>query len=84
VSLDQLDAFLAHARHDAALAERLHDAAEPPELEEFLRLAKAAGFAVEADDLIAAHQRAEAALSDQEIQRRAGQEARRLRTFIPG
>jgi hypothetical protein len=47
-------------------------------------LAKAAGFAVEADDLIAAHQRAEAALSDQEIQRRAGQEARRLRTFIPG
>ena len=84
MSLDQLDAFLAHARHDTALGERLHDTAEPPELEEFLRLAREAGFQVEADDLIAAHQRAEAALSDAEIQRRAGQEARRLRTFIPG
>jgi predicted ribosomally synthesized peptide with nif11-like leader len=84
MSLDQLDAFLAHARADATLGQRLGDTANPPELEEFLRMALEAGFHVEADDLIAAHQRAEAALSDAEIQRRAGQEARRLRTFIPG
>ena len=84
MSLDQLDAFLAHARSDAALLDRLRDPGNPLELEDFVRLALEAGFQVEADDLIAAHQRAEEALSDQEIQRRAGEEARRLRTFIPG
>ena len=29
MSLDQLDAFLAHARADAALDRRLHDPADP-------------------------------------------------------
>jgi hypothetical protein len=35
-------------------------------------------------DVIAAQLREEAHLSDAELQRRAGEEARRLRSFIPG
>ncbi len=84
MSLDQLDAFLAHARADAALDRRLHDPADPPDLAAFLTLARAAGFTVEEADVIAAQQRAEASLSDEELQARAGAEARRLRHFIPG
>ena len=84
MSLDQLDAFLVHASRDPQLQERLHDRQDPPELEEFLVLAQRAGFAVAADDVIAAQQRAEETLSDDELQRRAGEEARRLRHFIPG
>lgn len=81
MTLDQLDAFLAHARGDAALARRLQ---EPQDLEAFLALAREAGFALNGDDVIAAQQRSEEALSDQELQRRAGEEARRLRHFIQG
>lgn len=84
MSLDQLDAFLARAKQDPVLRRRLQDPANPPELGEFLSLAQAAGFAVEEADVLAAQQRAEAALSDVELQRRAGEEARRLRHFIPG
>jgi len=84
MSLDQLDAFLAHARTDAALDRRLHDPTDPPDLAAFLALARGAGFAVEEADVIAAQQRAEAGLSDEELQARAGAEARRLRHFIPG
>lgn len=84
MSLDQLDAFLAHASQDPDLQQRLHDHQDPPELEEFLVLAHQAGYAVAAEDVIAAQERAEAALSDDELQRRAGEEARRLRHFIPG
>lgn len=84
MTLEQLDAFLAHAQADAALAERLHDRSDPPDLETFLAMARAAGFAVEEVDVIAAQQRAEATLSDEELQARAGEEARHLRHFIPG
>lgn len=84
MSLDQLDAFLAQARRDPLLRQRLRDPADPPELEEFLALARAAGYGVEEADVLAAQQRAEAQLSDAELQRRAGEEARRLRHFIPG
>jgi predicted ribosomally synthesized peptide with nif11-like leader len=84
MSLEQLDAFLAHARGDAALDRRLHDSSDPPDLENFLAMARGAGFAVEEADVIAAQQRAEAALSDEELQARAGEEARHLRHFIPG
>jgi hypothetical protein len=49
-----------------------------------LQLAQAAGFAVTEQDVIAAQVREEEHLSDQELQRRAAEEARRLRTFIPG
>lgn len=84
MSLEQLDAFIARVREDGELRERLQNPSDPPELEEFLALARGAGFAVEEADVIAAQQRAEAALSDAELQRRAGEEARRLRHFIPG
>lgn len=81
MSLEQLDAFLAHSRNEPELQEQLHEGVE---LEAFLALARTAGFAVEENDVIAAQQRAEAELSDAELQHRAGEEARRLRHFIPG
>jgi hypothetical protein len=84
MSLDQLDAFLAHVSQEPQLRQRLQDRQDPPELDEFLVLAQQAGYAVAADDVIAAQQRAEASLSADELQRRAGEEARRLRHFIPG
>jgi predicted ribosomally synthesized peptide with nif11-like leader len=84
MSLDQLDAFLAHARGIPDLDRRLHDHLDPLDLPGFLALARAAGFEVEEGDVIAAQQRQEEALSDEELQRRAGEEARRLRHFIPG
>jgi predicted ribosomally synthesized peptide with nif11-like leader len=81
VSLEQLDAFLARARSAPELAEHLR---RPLPLEELLQLAAGEGFAVEEADVIAAQLREEERLSDTELQRRAGEEARRLRTFIPG
>ncbi|MFM1811070.1 MAG: hypothetical protein RLZZ336_8 [Cyanobacteriota bacterium] len=79
MSLEQLDAFVAAARHDAALQGQLE---QPLELDAFLALARGAGYAVDEADVIAAQARAEQALSDQELQRRAGEEARKLRHFI--
>jgi predicted ribosomally synthesized peptide with nif11-like leader len=84
MSLDQLDAFLAQVRLQPALASRLSDPADPLDLESFLALAREQGFQVEEGDVLAAQMRAEANLSDEELQRRAGEEARRLRHFIPG
>ena len=81
MSLEQLDAFLAHSREQPELQARLREGVD---LEAFLALAKGEGFAVVEDDVIAAQLRAEADLSDAELQRRAGEEARRLRHFIPG
>ena len=81
MSLQQLDAFLAHARERPALAQRLR---EPLELPELLELAAAEGFAVLEDDVIAAQVREAQTLDATELQRRAGLDARRLRTFIPG
>jgi predicted ribosomally synthesized peptide with nif11-like leader len=79
VSLERLDAFLAHARQSPQLATQL---AEPLELQDFLELARGAGFALEEADVIAAQQRQESSLSDAELQERAGAEGRRLRNFI--
>jgi len=84
VSLEQLDAFLEHARWQPELDGRLHDRQEPLELDAFLALARGAGFEVNPEDVIAAQERSERALSDQELQRRAGEEARKLRHFIHG
>lgn len=84
MSLDQLDAFLAHAREHPDLDRQLHDHENPLDLAAFLALAAGAGFAVEEADVIAAQQRQEESLSDEELQERAGAEARRLRHFIPG
>ncbi|MEY4297242.1 MAG: hypothetical protein RLZZ423_421 [Cyanobacteriota bacterium] len=81
VSLSQLDAFLAHARAMPELAARLQ---QPLTLEELLELAASQGFALQESDVIAAQLREEEHLSDAELQRRAGAEARRLRSFIPG
>jgi predicted ribosomally synthesized peptide with nif11-like leader len=79
VSLEQLDAFVAAARHDPALQAQLE---QPLELSDFLALARGAGYALSEADVIAAQARAEQGLSDQELQRRAGEEARKLRHFI--
>ncbi|MFN9621547.1 MAG: Nif11-like leader peptide family RiPP precursor [Cyanobacteriota bacterium] len=81
MSLEQLDAFLAHSRLQPVLQGQLHEGVD---LDTFLALAREAGYAVEQEDVIAAQQRAEAQLSDAELQQRAGEEARRLRHFIPG
>jgi predicted ribosomally synthesized peptide with nif11-like leader len=84
MSLNQLDSFLAHAEADPELASRLHDHDNPLDLEGFLDLASEAGYDVEEADVFAAQLRNEEALSDDELQRRAGEEARRLRHFILG
>jgi predicted ribosomally synthesized peptide with nif11-like leader len=81
MSLHQLDAFLAYARSQPELAPRLM---EPLDLEELLTLASSHGFVVAEADVIAAQLREEERLSAAELQKRAGDEARRLRTFIPG
>jgi predicted ribosomally synthesized peptide with nif11-like leader len=57
---------------------------QPLDLEDLLQLAQAEGFALNEQDVIEAQLREEAHLSDAELQRRAGEEARRLRHFIPG
>jgi predicted ribosomally synthesized peptide with nif11-like leader len=83
VSLERLDAFLAHARQSPQLATQLAtQLAEPLELQDFLELARGAGYALEEADVIAAQQRQESSLSDAELQERAGAEGRRLRNFI--
>jgi predicted ribosomally synthesized peptide with nif11-like leader len=79
LSLEQLDAFLVHARQTPELASQL---AEPLELPAFLDLARGAGYSLDEADVIAAQQRQEASLSDAELQERAGVEGRRLRNFI--
>jgi predicted ribosomally synthesized peptide with nif11-like leader len=79
MSLELLDAFMTHARSTTELAQRL---AEPLELAEFLALAHGAGYELSEADVIAAQARAEEGLSDEELQARAGAEARRLRHFI--
>ncbi len=84
MSLAQLDAFLAHAHGLPDLDRRLHDHENPLDLGGFLALAREAGFEVEEADVIAAQQREEESLSDADLQRRAGSEARRLRHFIVG
>lgn len=84
MSLEQLDAFLACARRDPGLSLRLQSREDPPDLEEFLALASRAGFQVEESDVLAAQMRGDADLSNEELQRRAGREARRLRNFLHG
>ncbi len=81
MSLDQLDAFVSQARANPELSQRL---AEPMELEAFLQLAASAGFDLQADDVIAAQEREQERCSDAELQRQAGEEARRLRHFVYG
>ncbi len=81
MALNQLDDFLKQARLDPNLAQQL---SKPLDLEEFLELAAQAGNRLSEQDVLAAQARQEASLSDQELQQRAGEEARKLRSFIPG
>lgn len=80
MSLTDLDAFLEHARHTPALETQLNG---PLELEALLELAAAEGYALTEADVLAAQEREEARLSDEELQQRAGVDARKLRSFIP-
>jgi predicted ribosomally synthesized peptide with nif11-like leader len=80
MALDQLDAFMAHANGDQQLRQQLE---QPLDLEAFLALARGAGFNLSEQDVLAAQARADSLLSDSELQRRAGEDARRLRSFIP-
>jgi predicted ribosomally synthesized peptide with nif11-like leader len=84
MSLEQLDAFLAQAQQQPELDRQLHDHQNPLDLEAFLALGRAAGFNIDESDVIAAQQREEETLSDEELQHQAGVEARRLRHFIRG
>ena len=81
MSLQQLDAFLQYARSMPELAERLKTPMDHPDL---LRWAAECQFQVEESDVIAAMVREDDQLSDAELQQRAGEEARKLRNFIPG
>jgi predicted ribosomally synthesized peptide with nif11-like leader len=86
MSLDQLDAFLAYARTAAgddgdALRAAL---AAPLDLDAFLALARCHGYSLVETDVLAAQAREDSRRSDADLQRQAGEEARRLRSFIPG
>jgi len=81
LSLQQLDAFLLQASLQPQLQARLN---EPLELADFLMLARGEGYAVEETDLLEAREREESQRSASELQQRAGDDARRLRNFIPG
>ena len=56
MALDQLDAFLEHARAQPELAESLR---QPLSLEDFLQLAKVAGFSLSEQDVFEAQARAD-------------------------
>ena len=81
MALDQLDAFLEHARAQPELAESLR---QPLIMEDFLQLAKVACFSLSEQDVFEAQARADSERSDAELQAQAGEEARRMRSFIPG
>jgi predicted ribosomally synthesized peptide with nif11-like leader len=84
MGLEQLDAFLAHARERPELQRQLQDHSNPLDLADFLALARGAGFELEEADVIAAQLRKDEELSDAELQEQAAREARRLRNFIRG
>ena len=81
MALHHLDQFLQQARLDPNLAEQLK---QPMDLEAFLALASQAGYQLSEQDVLAAQARQEASLSNRDLHQRAGEEARRLRSFIPG
>ncbi|MCP9915957.1 Nif11-like leader peptide family RiPP precursor [Cyanobium sp. ATX 6F1] len=80
MSLTDLDAFLEHARRTPVLESQLKG---PLELEALLELAASEGYALSEADVLAALEREESQLSDEELQQRAGVDARKLRSFIP-
>ena len=81
MALSDLDAFVAHAREHQQLSEALQ---QPLTLDAFLALAAGAGFSLSEADVLAAQAGADEARSAAERQARAGDDARKLRSFIPG
>ncbi|TCD56498.1 Nif11-like leader peptide family natural product precursor [Synechococcus sp. BS55D] len=81
MSLEDLDRLLALRVEDAQLAAQL---AQPLGVQELCELAAARGLEVGEADILSAQQREESRLSQQQLQERVAQEARRLRHFIQG
>lgn len=81
MALADLDRLLELRGQDQELAQAM---AEPLAMDQLIALAAARGLAVTEADVLAAQERADAAMAPQQLQERVAQEARRLRHFIQG
>lgn len=81
MALADLDRLLELRCQDPELAQVM---AEPLAMDQLIALAAARGLAVTEADVLAAQERADAAMAPQQLQERVAQEARRLRHFIQG
>ena len=81
MALADLDRLLELRGQDPELAKSM---AEPLAMDQLIALAAARGLAVTEADVLAAQERADAAMAPQQLQERVAQEARRLRHFIQG
>jgi Nitrogen fixation protein of unknown function. len=81
MALADLDRLLELRGQDPELAQAM---AEPLAMDQLIALAAARGLAVTEVDVLAAQERADAAMAPQQLQERVAQEARRLRHFIQG
>lgn len=81
MALADLDRLLELRGQDPELAQMM---AEPLAMDQLIALAAARGLAVTEADVLAAQERADAAIAPQQLQQRVAQEARRLRHFIQG
>jgi Nitrogen fixation protein of unknown function. len=81
MALADLDRLLELRGQDPELAQAM---AEPLAMDQLIALAAARGLAVTEADVLAAHERADAAMAPQQLQERVAHEARRLRHFIQG
>ena len=81
MALADLDRLLELRGQDPELAQMM---AEPLAMDQLIALAAARGLAVTEADVLAAQERADAAMAPQQLQERVAQEARRLRHFIQG
>ena len=81
MALADLDRLLELRGQDPELAQAM---AEPLAMDQLIALAEARGLAVTEADVLAAQERADAAMAPQQLQERVAQEARRLRHFIQG
>ncbi|QBE68482.1 hypothetical protein SynWH8101_0892 [Synechococcus sp. WH 8101] len=81
MALADLDRLLELRGQDPELAQVM---AEPLAMDQLIALAAARGLAVTEADVLAAQERADAAMAPQQLQERVAQEARRLRHFIQG
>lgn len=81
MALADLDRLLELRGQDPELAQAM---AEPLAMDQLIDLAAARGLAVTEVDVLAAQERADAAMAPQQLQERVAQEARRLRHFIQG